>query len=139
MKKCFATRNQTTQVDFVLLLVRLVTGCAFILHGWGKIQHPFSWMPDSGVPAIFQGLGALAEFGGGIALILGLITPLASTGLLITMCVATFFHAVLRGDPFVGTGGPSFEPALTYVLISLIFLVMGPGKFSLDRKIFGVK
>lgn len=139
MKKWFATRKLTPEVDYVLLLVRVVTGYAFILHGWGKIQNPFNWMPDSGVPAIFQGLAALSEFGGGIALIFGLVTPIASLGLLITMCVAAFFHAVVRGDPFVGKGGPSFEPATAYILISLIILVMGPGRFSLDRKIFGVK
>ena len=28
-----------------LLLVRLVAGAAFLLHGSGKIQTPFSWMP----------------------------------------------------------------------------------------------
>ena len=139
MKKWFATKSQTAQVDFVLLLVRLVTGYAMMLHGWGKIQAPFNWMPDSGVPGIFQALAALSEFGGGLALIFGLVTPLASLGLLITMSVAAFFHAVVRGDPFVGTGGPSFEPATLYILITLILIVMGPGRFSLDRKFFGVK
>ncbi len=50
-----------------VLLVRLVMGAAFILHGWTKIQHPGAWMPaESPVPAVFQALAAVAEFGGGM-------------------------------------------------------------------------
>lgn len=139
MKNLFATSSHNVSVDVVMLIVRIVTGIAFMLHGWGKIQNPFGWMPGDSVPGIFQALAALAEFGGGIALILGLVTNLASLGLLITMIVAALFHAVVRGDPFVGKGGPSYEPAVTYILITIIILVIGPGKFSLDRKIFGVK
>ena len=139
MKKFFAPAHYGVTVDTVLLIVRVVTGIAFILHGWGKIQTPFSWMPGGSVPGVFQALAAVAEFGGGIALILGLVTRLASLGLFITMIVAALFHAVVRGDPFVSKGGPSYEPATVYILISLILLVMGPGRFSLDRLIFGSK
>lgn len=54
-----------------LLALRLVVGAAFLFHGWPKIQHPFDWMgPEASVPAIFQALAALSEFGGGLALLL---------------------------------------------------------------------
>jgi len=57
-----------------LLLLRVVMGIAFLFHGWPKIQNPLGWMgPESPVPAIFQALAALAEFGGGMALIVGLL------------------------------------------------------------------
>lgn len=120
-----------------LLLLRLISGLAFVYHGWGKIQNPFGWMGDeSAVPGIFQFLAALSEFGGGIAWMVGLVTPLASFGMLCTMIVATYMHAVVKGDPFVGHGG-SYEPALVYLGISLLFIAMGPGKFSADRYLFG--
>ena len=65
-------------MDVVLLLIRLVMGYAFILHGWGKIQNPMGWMgPDATVPGVLQLLAAVSEFGGGIALIIGLLTRLA--------------------------------------------------------------
>lgn len=123
----------------VLLILRLIVGIAFILHGWGKIQSPFSWMPpEAGVPGILQFLAALSEFGGGIALILGLLTRFASLGLAFTMLGATLVHAVIKGDPFVNmTGGGSYEPALGYLGMSLLFIAMGPGKFALDKMIFG--
>lgn len=121
-----------------LLVLRLIGGTAFILHGWGKIQNPFGWMGEaSAVPGIFQFLAALSEFGGGIAWILGLVMPLASLGLFFTMVVATLMHAVLKGDPFVNPGGPSYELALVYLGIALVFLAMGPGKLSVDAKLFG--
>src|SRR5262245_3700726 len=61
-----------------LLVVRVVFGLGIAQHGWSKIQHPFNWMgPDAPVPAFLQFLAALSEFGGGIALIFGLLTPLA--------------------------------------------------------------
>ena len=56
-----------------LLLPRLVMGAAFVLHGWPKIQNPFGWMgPEAPFPVILIALAALAEFGGGLALIVGL-------------------------------------------------------------------
>lgn len=124
-----------------LLILRLIVGVAFILHGWGKIQTPWSWMPaEAPVPGLFQFLAALSEFGGGIALLLGLLTPLAMLGLGITMGVATSMHVFVRHDPFVSmTGGSSFEPALGYLGIAILFFAMGPGKFSLDSKIFGTR
>ncbi len=97
--------------------------------------------PESPIPGIFQFLAAFSEFGGGIAWILGLVFPLASLGMAFTMVVAVYFHAVMLGDPFVssGPGMGSYEPALLYLGISVLFILMGPGKYSLDAKLFGSK
>jgi len=45
----------------------------------------------------------------------------------------------VMGDSFVasGPGQGSYEPALVYVCISILFICAGPGRFSLDAKIFG--
>ena len=131
--------GHSTLADLALVLIRVVAGFAFMLHGWGKIQNPFGWMgPDAFAPGIFQALAALSEFGGGLAWILGLLTPLASLGVASTMAVAFSFHAVVRGDPFVSmTGGPSFELAAVYFCIALLLLVVGPGRLSVDRPLFG--
>jgi putative oxidoreductase len=110
-----------------------------MLHGWGKIQNPFGWMgPDAFAPGILQALAALSEFGGGLARILGLLTPLASLGIASTMAVAFSFHAIVRGDPFVSmTGGPAFELAALYFCIAVLLIATGPGRLSLDRTLFG--
>src|SRR5262249_39385928 len=122
-----------------LLIVRIVFGLGIAQHGWGKIQRPFNWMgPDSPVPGILQFLAALSEFGGGIAMILGLLTPIAMFGLVCTMLTAIFMVHVSAGDPFVSrTGGRSWELAGLYLATALMLLVAGPGKYSVDAKIFG--
>lgn len=125
----------STRTSVALLALRLLVGVAFVLHGSGKIASPFGWMgPDAPVPGIFQALAALSEFGGGIALILGLLTPLASLGLISTMTVAALTH-VSRGDSFVG----GYELALVYLVIAVLLLLVGPGRFSADMAIFGKK
>lgn len=141
LKKTFAVRDHSTGTSVALLLLRVVAGVAFMLHGWGKIQKPFSWMgPDANVPAMFQALAALSEFGGGLAWVLGLLTPLAALGIGCTMSVALYMHAVMRGDPFVSqSGGPSYEPAALYFSLAVLLLLAGPGWFSADRQIFGNK
>jgi putative oxidoreductase len=119
----------------VLLILRVVAGTAFMFHGWSKIQTPFGWMgPDSSMPSLLQALAALSEFGGGLAWVLGLLTPLASAGILSTMAVAFWTHAIVRGDPFVGKG-PSYELALVYASIAALLMVGGPGRISLDALI----
>jgi len=35
------------------------------------------------------------------------------------------------------TGGPAFELAALYFSIALLLIATGPGRFSLDRKLFG--
>lgn len=129
----------TAPASTALLVVRLIAGAAFVLHGSGKIVNPFAWMgPDATIPGFFQLLAAISEFGGGIAWILGLLTPLAALGIGCTMTVAVYTHLVLRGDPFVNlTGGPGYELALVFWGIALLLLLLGPGRFSLDRAIFG--
>jgi len=45
-------------------------------------------LQQASVPGFLQGLAALSEFGGGLALIAGLLTPLAAFGIACTMVVA---------------------------------------------------
>ena len=139
-KKCFKTSQLTNFQNIALLLIRIVAGVAMMMHGWGKIQNPFGWMPpDAPIPGILQFLAAFSEFGGGLAIVLGLLFPLGSLGVAITMAVATLFH-VMQGDPWVAMGpGASFEPAFGYLVLAILFIAMGPGKFSVDSKLFGNK
>lgn len=128
-----------SRISLGLLLLRLVVGAAFILHGWPKIQNPLGWMgAEASVPGLLQAAAALAEFGGGIALILGLLTRLAALGLAATMSVAAGMVHLPQGDPFVGKAGEaSYELAAVYLACSLLFLLAGPGLFSVDRFLFG--
>jgi putative oxidoreductase len=119
-----------------LLIFRVVTGLALMIHGWPKIQHATSWMPNDSIPGALQALGAFAEFGGGLMLILGLLTPVAAI-LVIGMMIGaiTLVHGPM-GHPWVGQG-PSSELAVNYLVAGILLLLTGPGKYSLDAKLFG--
>jgi putative oxidoreductase len=122
-----------------LLVLRLVAGTAMKFHGWPKIQHATSWMgPNVTVPGVFQALAALAEFGGGLCWVLGLLTPVASLLIFGTMAVALGMVHLPQGHPFVASepGAPSYEPALGYFAIAVAFLLGGPGKLSRDALLF---
>jgi putative oxidoreductase len=113
-------------------------GVAFVLHGWSKIQNPWGWMgPEATMPGVLQALAALSEFGGGIALILGLLTRFASLGIAGVMAVALATVHLPMGHPFVGKpGGPSFELPAVYLACAVLFLLLGPGRASLDALLF---
>ena len=128
-----------------LLVLRLAAGAAFILHGWGKIQSPNGWMgwmnrPDqpSPVPDYLQAAAVVAEFGGGIAWIIGFLTPLFSLMIACTMAVAVTTIHIRLGHPFVDlTGGHSYELATVYFAVAVCLLLVGPGSLSLDYCLFG--
>jgi putative oxidoreductase len=121
-----------------LLVLRVVVGLAFILHGWPKIHDPMHWMDGMGLgtPGPMQAVAAVGEFGGGIALLLGLLTPLGSLGIIGTMAGALFLVHLPQGHRFVNTGGASFELAAVYLAVALLFLCVGPGKYSADACLF---
>lgn len=122
-----------------LLAVRLIFGSALMLHGWQKVTSgggPMGWMgPKAPVPGFFQGLATLSEFGGGLALVFGLLTPLAALGIAITMLVA--MATALAHAPFVSSGGGSSkESAAGYFAVALLLIFSGPGVHSLDALLF---
>src|SRR5438309_2239269 len=128
---------------FGLLVLRIVTGLAFAMHGWGKIQSPggpFHWMdqmPDA-PPGPIQALAVLAEFGGGIALLVGFLTPLAAFLIAGTMAVALAKVHLPAHHPFVSADPhqPSFELAAGYLAQMIMFLLVGPGMLSVDALLF---
>lgn len=120
-----------------LLVFRLVMGSAFILHGMGKISNPMGWLGEGPTPPFMQAIAAYSEFGGGILLALGLLTPLAALAIMGTMVGALVIVHLPAGHPFVSaTGGASFESALAYLSAAVLFLCNGAGKFSLDALFF---
>jgi putative oxidoreductase len=119
-----------------LLVLRLVVGTAFILHGLPKIRNPMRWMGDK-VHPILQLAAAVAEFGGGIALLVGFLTPFAAALIAIDMIFALALVHLPKGDKFVNPGGGTFELPLVYIAVMIGLIATGPGRFSVDGLLWG--
>lgn len=122
-----------------LFLLRVGIGISYLKHGWPKISNPDGWaaigkavgalgvdLPE-GLAKTFGFLAGLAEFGGGICLILGFLFRPACIMMACTMGVALAMH-VKKGDGF-GVYSHPLENLILFV--SLVFI--GPGKISIER------
>ncbi|HSV43431.1 MAG TPA: DoxX family protein [Candidatus Bathyarchaeia archaeon] len=122
--------------SFGLLWLRVLMGAGIAYHGFGKIFGGGIAGFAQGVaamgfpfPEIFAWMAALSEFAGGIAVVLGLGTRVASGLIFFTMSVAAF----------VAHGQDSFavkELALCYWTMAGALVLLGPGTWSADRFIF---
>ena len=134
-----STNVQPLAIDVLLLLFRIVLGILFINVGYLKIQHPTTWMGPEGFAAFWQLLAAIAEFVGGIALTLGFLTRIAAFGIACTMAVAAYVMKFTYGLPIVSLKDcNAYYVNLLLLLTALVFMVNGPGRFSVDRLLFGV-
>lgn len=79
-------------------------------------------------PEISAYASAATEFCGGVALALGLATPLTTAAILFNMLVA--IRKAHWANGFSGQGG--FELAGLFALISGAIMMTGPGRYSLD-------
>jgi putative oxidoreductase len=75
-------------------------------------------------------LASLAEFGGGLLVAAGFLTPLAAVALIVTMVVAVL-TVHLKNGFFVQNGGFEFNLALAGMALTL--LITGAGAYGLDN------
>jgi len=127
------------RADIGLLLVRLVLGIAFVLHGLPKLHRPTSWATSMipGTPPWLQALAVFAEVVGGAAIAVGALTPLFAFLIGCNMVVAIFLVELPHGAPFVTNGsGPAYELPAIYLATVFLLALAGPGAYSLDAALF---
>ena len=127
--------------DLALLVLRLIVGTLVAGHGAQKLFGTFGGGGPAGTAAFLAGLGlrpaplwallaGLAEFGGGLLTLLGLLYPLAPVGILVAMAMAT--ATVHWGKPIWAAEGGAELP-LAYAAAAIALLLAGPGAYALDR------
>lgn len=124
-----------TQPDIGLLIIRVGLGIAFIFHGWPKLAGgAAAWSKLGGAmanlgldfaPTFFGFAAAVAEFGGGICLMLGLFFRPVTALMAATMGVAVVAH-LNWGDAFV-----KYSHALEAAIVFVGLFITGPGRYRL--------
>lgn len=133
----------------VLLLVPRIIGGYLLTVEFGAPKFGLPWSPDennlnlfevvfwfpndvaeyggifAAFPAFFAWMGAFSEGVGGILLLLGLQTRIASFLLMCTMLVALFMQQWHQGIW-------NMLPAMGFLWIALFYLILGSGRFGFD-------
>jgi putative oxidoreductase len=121
----------------VPFLPRVAIGVLFAaFYGYAKVHPASGWdfgkafATGGDLPAPLLYLAAWTEFLGGIALVLGFLTRWAALGILCVMVVA-FLHVTW------GHGYMKWGLNVAWGAVAFCVLVMGPGRLSFDRMLFG--
>jgi putative oxidoreductase len=127
-----------------LLIARLVIGLTLAAHGAQKL---FGWFDGPGFAKFSAGMSkqglnpgwlwvsmaCLGEFGGGLSLAAGFLTPLGAAGIFAAMLMAMIKVHWKNG---FWNGKRGIEYTLALLAVSVELGLAGPGQYSLDA-LFG--
>ncbi|GIV33016.1 MAG: hypothetical protein KatS3mg031_0551 [Chitinophagales bacterium] len=136
----FLSNFSEGQKNFGLLVLRLGIGFMFIMHGypkliagpekWEKLGKAMSLIGVDFMPVMWGFMAGLAEAGGGLLLILGILFRPACLVMCFTMVIAALKH-IDQGDGIFT--GASHAIELGIVFFSLFFI--GPGQYRLKKMV----
>jgi putative oxidoreductase len=130
-------------MSYGLLLLRIVLGLTMSAHGAQKL---FGWFGGHGIqatggffgnfgfrtPVLMAFAAGLAEFGGGLSLATGFLTPLGALAITIVMLNAIGLVHWPKGF-FNSNGGYEFNLLIASAAVAIA--ATGPGRFAIDRAI----
>jgi len=132
--------------DLALLLLRIGLGLPFLLYGWLHVvdvegfTRAFDERFGIPFPQLMGPFVAWVEFLGGAATLLGIFTRYAGLLLAITMVVSTLVvrlpAGLAEGRDALGLVG-HWDLDLTLFVIGVALMVVGPGRYALEPKLFG--
>jgi putative oxidoreductase len=139
----FSPRTPGLATDLVLVAVRIALAWIFIYYGAGKLFGAFNGLGIHGTALYFSNtahlhpgglfavLGGVIEFGGGIAMALGLASRLAGLALFGDMVMAMI--TVTWSTGIASTSAPpGYQVNMALCVLALVITVYGAGRFSVD-------
>lgn len=134
--KLFAKLNE--HGDWGLLALRIAVSAIFLYSGFQKLQL---WVVDpseqlSGGMLWLLRFLSIVEPLGGLAILIGFLTPIAAAGLGIIMIGAIYFKIFIMGVSFATATGVGWEFDLIILAATITLFFFGAGKFGLDRIFF---
>lgn len=124
--------KNNTLIHLGLAILRIVPSAFMLTHGYPKLMNLINGNTEFAnpfgigqAPSLF--LAVIGEFICPLLMIIGFKTRWAAIPTAITMFVAAFM--IHGADPF-GTK----EKALLYLVVFIVVMLLGPGKYSVDKK-----
>ena len=141
MKTSMINKALASKAGTAALILRVPVGLILAAHGAQKL---FGWFGGNGLAGTAQWLSSIgmepgllmailaggAEFFGGLALVLGLLTRPAAIVAAFTMLVAIFSVHISNGL-FADNGG--YEYALVLMVALIALAIQGGGSLSMDK------
>jgi putative oxidoreductase len=131
--------NVRQTAPYGLLILRVVLGIAFAVHGWSKLSggpaNMIGFFGSAGIPApaLLVWIVTMVELVGGIFLIVGFLTQIVGVLLAIDMLGAIVF--VRMSSPFIEQGAISWEREAVFGAAALCLALAGAGAFSVDETV----
>lgn len=127
------------KIEVSTLILRLVLGVTFFIHGLvkfqGGIENTVGWFDSIGLPGVLAYGVAVLEMVGGLALILGLGSRIVS-GLFVVLMLGATVKVKLAGG-FLGNGqGAGWELDLALLAMALFIVINDSKMFALDKVFF---
>ena len=134
-------------LNFALFVVRVALGICIIVHGTGKLgYHPTNpggvpafagWLKDLGMPfpLLNAWVATTIEFVGGILFTVGLLTRPVALALTINLLIASL-TGHRGGGYLILNNPPGAEYAINLTILFAMFVLTGPGWWSLDYFLF---
>jgi putative oxidoreductase len=144
----FAFLNRASLARWAPIPLRLIVGFGFMQHGFAKLSkgpEAFAAILHAiGVPAphLMAWLTILTEIFGGLAVLLGVLVPIASLPMAAVLIVAIFtvhlpygfasikLMSVISGHAQFGP--PGYETGLLYLACLAALVMGGPGPMSIE-------
>ena len=106
-------------------------GVIFIIHSLKKFDPSWQeWLMSVGIPPEMQLPIALAEFIGGILLIIGVLTRVTGS-IFAVILLGAIFHIRWENGFFVSQGGWEWDLVMLAAVLAII--VVGPGRISISH------
>jgi uncharacterized membrane protein YphA (DoxX/SURF4 family) len=117
--------------DLSLLLLRLMLALEFGTSGFNHLKSPRERAKSLGLSVGFTVFLGAAESAGALGLASGVLVQWAALGLILVMLGAIYMKAAKWKTGFWGKGSMGWHYELLLVVMNLVIITMGPGRYSL--------
>jgi putative oxidoreductase len=120
------------------LVTRIWVGVNMMIYGYPKLRNMKQTAEETkqlGIPVGATYTATLLEFFGGLFLIIGLNVPIVGLFFAIFMITNVIMKKTRMNAAHIDPSKASYEIDITYLILSIILIVLGAGALSVDSVI----